>query len=111
MNEIQKFQLIERLRQHTVEQNGCWCWTGRKSSKGYGKIVVNHKELRAHRVSYEVYVCEIPSGMMVCHRCDNPCCTNPDHLFLGTARDNSVDRVQKGRFSPDRDLVGRFLKT
>jgi hypothetical protein len=52
---------------------------------------------RAHRASYRISVGPIPPGILVCHKCDNPICVRPDHLFLGTARDNNVDRANKGR--------------
>jgi hypothetical protein len=71
----------------------CWAWSGRKDKAGYGLISNN----RAHRISYEIHKGEIPRGMFVCHRCDNPECCNPDHLFLGTAYDNNIDRAMKTR--------------
>jgi len=90
--------------------NSCWKWSGLKSIKGYGKFKdSNYLDWRAHRASYTIYVGEIPKGMMVCHHCDNPECCNPSHLFLGTARDNSIDRVNKGRFSPHRNTLGKFV--
>lgn len=103
------WQNMQKLREHVLETDGCYRWLGQKSSKGYGRIrfAPNHEE-RANRVSYEVYVGEIPEGMMVCHSCDNPECTNPGHLFLGTARDNMLDRMDKGRYQPVRQSDGKF---
>ena len=77
--------------------DGCHIWTGSLSVKGYGCTSVNGKSVRAHRVSYTVYNGEIPNGLIVCHRCDNPPCVNPAHLFLGTYLDNEQDKLSKGR--------------
>ncbi len=77
--------------------DGCWEWTGGRLPKGYGNIWDGEKLSRAHRVSYELFRGAIPQGMQVLHSCDNPPCTNPGHLFLGTNADNLADRVAKGR--------------
>ena len=83
----------------------CWEWRGARNRSGYGFFTVEPGELRyAHRVAYELEVGPIPADRMVCHRCDNPSCVRPDHLFLGTALDNLRDASEKGRldYSPQR---------
>lgn len=86
-----------RHNQHVQVTPGCWLWTGFKTSSGYGRLGCGLKTLLAHRLAYELYVGEIPSGLGVLHRCDNPPCVNPDHLFVGDASDNNKDKMQKGR--------------
>lgn len=83
-----------------VERGGedaCWQWLARKHEGGYGDFRLGGGHVRAHRFSYELAHGAIPKGMFVLHRCDNPGCVNPSHLFLGTFEDNSSDMVSKGR--------------
>lgn len=76
--------------------DACWLWTASKEN-GYGRVSWDRKLQLAHRVSYQMAFGEIPSDLYVCHRCDNPSCVNPSHLFLGSARDNALDRKAKDR--------------
>lgn len=82
--------------------DGCWLWTGSKIPKGYGTIKWDGKNRRSHRVAWIIAFGVIPSGLFVCHKCDNPSCVNPRHLFLGTNQDNIDDRERKGRNRPPR---------
>ena len=80
----------------------CWVWAGAKSARGYGVISLKSQEFpqkvaMSHRAVYEICVEPIPDGMRVLHRCDNPPCCRPSHLFLGTDADNVKDKVAKGR--------------
>ncbi|WP_198527626.1 HNH endonuclease signature motif containing protein [Xanthomonas sp. SHU 199] len=86
-----------------VPEAGCWLWIGRMSTNGYGRIGIGrNKQYRAHRISWEHHFGPIPDGMYVCHKCDVRSCINPDHLFIGTAKDNARDREAKGRGVPYR---------
>ena len=85
------------MSEPTTFESECWEWTRERNWKGYG-VMRSGKQFRlAHRFAYEFAVGPIPAGMMVCHRCDNPACVRPGHLFLGTARDNYQDSKRKGR--------------
>jgi len=86
-----------RFEAHVDKSGDCWKWTGPLSDGGYGKFSCGQVKRRAHRVAYEMYVGPIPDGMHVLHRCDNPPCVNPTHLFLGTHLDNMRDMEAKGR--------------
>lgn len=84
---------------HSPGSNGCWIWKGAPAKSGYG--VMYHKDMGgsmlAHRASYTLHKGPIPEGMLVCHTCDVRTCVNPAHLFLGTHKDNTQDKIAKGR--------------
>lgn len=93
---------------YQISDSGCWNWTaGRRGKTGYGALKFKGKVIDSHRISYMIFKGEIPKGIFVCHRCDNRLCVNPDHLFLGTPKENYQDAVSKGRIKP---LESRPLK-
>ena len=79
-------------------ESGCLEWQGSKFSQGYGVFYNDKKLLKAHRVAFHLSVSPIPDGLFVCHKCDNPSCVEPSHLFLGNAMDNNHDMMLKGRY-------------
>lgn len=94
----------------TTTDTECWGWTGSTYGPGlYGRLWDGERIIAAHRFSYQIHHGEIPPGFQVMHSCDNPPCTNPLHLRLGTALDNAQDRDRKGRQpSGDQHWKRRF---
>jgi len=84
------------IRDNVKMDNDCWIWQGYKQTSGHGQLVYRSKSYGAHRFSYKVFNGDI-AGKYVCHKCDNPSCVNPDHLYLGTPHDNIKDVVFRYR--------------
>ena len=90
--------ILEKFKKYTkANPNGCDEWIAGKTSDGYGVFNINNESFLAHRVAYEFFTGISPEKMLVCHKCDNPSCVNPSHLFLGSQADNMRDMRNKGR--------------
>lgn len=96
-SENKTIPIEQRFWDRVQKTDGCWHWAGFLNQDGYGLLSRGDQKVGAHRLSWQIHNGEIPAGMNVCHRCDNPQCTRPDHLFLGTQRQNMQDCASKGR--------------
>lgn len=86
-----------------VNKSGtCWIWTLGCFSSGYGRFTFDKKTYRAHRIAYFLTNGNIPDGYLICHKCDNPKCVNPSHLFAGTSKENTRDMIEKCRLNRSR---------
>ena len=98
-----RIYVLDQFWSKVTKTPNCWLWCGAKTYDGYGVIKLRQQRLRTHRVSWELSFGQIPDGLFVLHRCDNPPCVRPDHLFLGTKQDNNRDAVSKGRWANGSD--------
>jgi len=99
-------KLMERFEDKYIPEpmSGCWIWTARVSPAGYGQASYKRKSTFAHRLAWTLFRGPIPEGLCVLHKCDNPPCVNPEHLFIGTQIENIRDCVAKGRIN--REAAG-----
>ena len=86
-----------RFFSHVDRSGECWLWTGTKDGKGYGRFRVDSSKISSHRYAFREFSGAIPDGLQVLHRCDNPSCVRPEHLFLGTQKDNQIEMSMKKR--------------
>lgn len=100
----------EKFEKYIIRGPYCWSWM-MGTHRGYGQITFGGKTRKLHRVSWELHHGPIPEGLCVCHKCDNRICSNPDHLFLGTYKDNVDDSIAKGRHSHGSKHGHSTLKT
>ena len=97
--------LEERFWSKVKRGENCWEWIGYKNKTGYGRFAIKGYAQQAHRISWIIKNGKIPKGLCVLHKCDNPPCVNPNHLFIGTYKDNTQDALLKGRVkTPDSKL-------
>lgn len=100
---IDQSRLAQAFWARVDRQEGCWLWTGHvHPESGYGSYSFGGRGYRAHRLSLQLHGTETPSGLDVCHRCDNRRCVNPDHLYVGTRKQNMADCTERGRHNKPR---------
>jgi hypothetical protein len=88
----------------------CWIWIGSVTNRGYGKFRTGNISVGAHRVAWTLQNGDIPKEKLVCHKCDNPLCVNPEHLFVGDQGDNLLDMIKKGRGGNRGEVVNKFYQ-
>lgn len=104
--------VAERMRERVkkIAKSGCWEWQSTRNIQGYGILHIwNRRYGSTHRINWILHRGKIPRGLLVLHRCDNPICCNPDHLFLGTNKDNTHDMMRKGRMPRGADAPRAVL--
>lgn len=95
---VQKLTIFEQIYRHIwFRDSGCWEYYGPAPDGRYGTVKYQGKRQYAHRVVFKLMKGKIPDGLLVLHTCDNPKCINPDHLFVGTHKDNTQDMIAKNR--------------
>lgn len=88
--------IAERFWKYVSKTDGCWLWTG-SAPHGYGSMTINKRRVKATHVSWKLHGRDLPKGKWLLHKCDNPPCVNPDHLFVGDHAANTADKMAKGR--------------
>ena len=104
-----RFSIPYRFWPLVKKTDGCWIWTGDKTREGYGWICCRSSKVYAHRLAFELTNGPFDPKLQVCHKCDNPACVRPDHLFVGTSRDNLMDASAKGRLNHGEDRYNHKL--
>ena len=99
----------QRFMKKVKKTDSCWLWIASKCN-GYGHFGINGKVYRSHRLSYEHYKGKIPDGLVVRHKCDNPACVNPEHLEVGTQKDNVQDCITRGRKSEMPTIIAKGVR-
>lgn len=106
---MSKRPVSQRFWEKVIKSGDCWLWQGAKTPNGYGRFWDGSRHIYAHRFSYELAGGAIPEKYHCCHHCDTPSCVNPKHIFVGTPKDNMVDRDKKGRMDIRHLQVPRKL--